>query len=413
MNILIITQIFWPEAFDFKNLPLAQALTRRGHKVTVLTAFPNYPLGRVYDGYRTSWRQWETIDGVRVLRVPHYPDHSSSGLKRVLNYASFTLATATLGLLSAGKPDVVFLYAPPMTLGVTAALFKAIFRAPVLMDVLDLWPEAIAGSGMVSSRIVMRGAGLISNFACRVADKVTVPTDGFSSRLQAAGVPKDKLSIIPNWADRSVYHVADKDPAFGRQFSLEGKFCIVHAGNIGPFQDIRNVMLAAERLRDIKNLRLIFVGSGRDLDEMKRLKARLRLDNVIFSGSYPAASMPGIFAWADGLLVSLKSDPYLAINFPSKMPGYMASGRPIIACAEGEAANLVLSNGLGLNCSPGNPAELEAVIRRFIALRPVDREEMGKNCLSTFNRLYDKDLLVGKYVKMLEELRAPHGGGKA
>lgn len=408
MNVLIITQVFWPEAVDFKNITLARELTRRGHKVTVLTAFPNYPLGRIYDGYKISWRKWESVDGIRVLRVPHYPDHSSSGLKRVLNYGTFTLAVSTIGLMLVDKPDVVFLYAPPMTLGFAAALFKLFYRAPVLMDVVDLWPEAIAGSGMVSSGFVMRVAGMISDLACRVADKITVPTEGFAARLGMAGGArvKNKISVSPNWADKTVYFPAEKDRDFGGKFNLEDKFCVIHAGNIGPFQDIRNVLLAADRLRDIKALRIILVGGGRDLAEMKDLKAKLKLDNVIFAGSYPAVKMPGIFAWGDAMLVSLRADPYLAINFPSKIPGYMAAGRPIIACAEGEAAKLVAENDLGLSCKPGDPAALADVIRRFYSLDQAAREGMGKNGLSVFRRLYDKDVLIGGYVNSLEVLGA-------
>jgi glycosyltransferase involved in cell wall biosynthesis len=408
MNVLIITQVFWPEAVDFKNISLARELTRRGHKVTVLTAFPNYPLGRIYDGYKLSWRKWESVEGIRVLRVPHYPDHSSSGLKRVLNYGSFTLAVSTIGLMSVDRPDVVFLYAPPMTLGFTAAIFKLFYRVPVLMDVVDLWPEAIAGSGMVSSGFVMRVAGMLSNFACRVADKITVPTEGFAARLGMAGGArvKNKISVSPNWADKTVYYQAEKDRDFGGKFALENKFCIIHAGNIGPFQDIRNVLLAADRLRDIKALRIILVGGGRDLAEMKDLKAKLKLDNVIFAGSYPAVKMPGIFAWGDAMLVSLRADPYLAINFPSKIPGYMAAGRPIIACAEGEASKLVAENDLGLCCKPGDPAALADVVRRFYLLDRSARDKMGENGLSVFSRLYDKDVLVGGYVNSLEVLGA-------
>lgn len=406
MHALIITHVFWPETFDFKNMALARELVRGGHEVTVLTAFPNYPLGRLYDGYKMSWRQWESIDGIRVLRVPLYPDHSSSGLKRVLNYMSFTLSASTIGLLLARKPDVVFLYAPPMTLGLTAALFKFLKRAPILMDVLDLWPEAIVGSGMVSSNIVIEGAGIISKLACRVADKITVPTEGFAERLRYAGVPKDKLTVIPNWADRNVYRSADKNRDFGKRFGLESKFCVIHAGNIGPFQDIGNVLAAAELVRDLDELRIVFVGGGSELDRMKRIKDERKLDNVVFAGSYPTKEMAGIFAWGDALLVSLRADPYLDINLPSKLPTYMASGKPVIACAAGEAAALVADNNLGLCCKPGDSSALATALRRFVSLPQSARDEMGRNSLSLFDKAYDKDKLVCKYVKMLAELSA-------
>ena len=404
MHVLIITHIFWPETADYKNLLLARELIKRGHEVTVLTAFPNYPLGRLYDGYKMSWRQWEHIDGVRVLRVPLYPDHSSSGLKRILNYGTFTLSVSTIGLMLAGKPDVIFVHAPPMTLGIAASIFKTIYKAPILLDVVDLWPDALAGSGMVSSKIIIKGSGAIANAAYLLADKITTPTEGFASRIHLSGVPKHKISIIPNWADRTIYTPAEKSRSFGEQYNLEGKFCIIHAGNVGPYQGIDNILRAAELLQDIDLLRILLVGGGKDLERLKRLKSDLNLDNVIFTGTYPADEMSGIFAWANALLVSLKSDPYLDINLPSKLPAYMASGRPIIACAEGETSRIVTDNRLGISCKPGDPEALANSIIYFMSLSEQECHEMGQRGSQLYDISYDKDVLIGSYVKMLEAM---------
>jgi putative colanic acid biosynthesis glycosyltransferase WcaI len=404
LHVLLLTHIFWPEIVDFKNLPLAQELVKHGHEVTVLTAFPNYPLGRLYDGYKLSWRQWEHIDGVRVLRVPLYPDHSSSGLKRVLNYGSFTLASAIIGGLLVRNVDVIFVYSPPMTLGFTAKLFKMMYKAPVLLDVVDLWPDAIAGSGMVSAKLVDKSSEWIAKTAYRFADKITVPTEGFLARLVQLSVPENKIAIMPHWADKRFYYEADRDPEFGDKYDLDGKTCIIHAGNIGPYQNIENILAAAELLRDVEQLRIIFVGGGRDLEEMKEQKELRKLKNIIFTGVYPTDKMSGILAWGDALLVSLRADPYLSINFPGKLPGYMAAGRPIIACAEGETRQVVDKNKLGLSCLPGDPAELCNTIRKFLSLTLQVRMEMGRNCRLLFAQRYDKDVLIGGYVRMLEGL---------
>jgi len=404
MKVLIITHIFWPEGADFKNLALAKELVEHGHEVTVLTAFPNYPLGRLYDGYKLAWRQWEQVNGVHILRVPLYPDHSSSWLKRSLNYGSFMLSASTIGLMLAGRVDVIFVYSPPMTLGLTAGLFKLFHRAPILLDVVDLWPDAIFGSGMVSSGFLVKASGWIANIAYHLADKITVLTDGFESRLESVGVPKGKISVIPPWADRGLYSRAERNPEFGDKYALHGKFCIIHAGNVGPFQDIDNVLSAAERLRSIDDLRIIFVGGGRDLEKVKKEKEARSLDNVIFTGSYPVEEMAGIIAWGNALLVSLRSDPYLSINLPSKVPAYLAAGKPIIACAEGETGRLIADNHVGLCCTPGDPTLLAETVKRFMALSEEECGEMGKRSRKTFEMLYDKDILIGKYISMLETM---------
>lgn len=404
MRVLILSHIFWPEITDFRNLALARELVKRGHEVTVLTAFPNHPLGKLYPGYKLSWRQWENIDGVRVLRVPLYPDHSSSGMKRVLNYGSFTFSSAIIGGLLIKKVDVTFVYSPPMTLGFTAELFKLMYGAPVLLDVVDLWPDAIAASGMVTTKLIEKLSEWIAKTAYRFADKITLPTEGYLSRLSQLSVPQNKISIMPIWADKQLYFEAERDSEFGDMFDLRGKICIIHAGNIGPFQNIGNILDAAEMLKNIDQLRIIFVGSGRDSEEMLKQKELRKLEHVIFTGVYPADKISGVLAWGDALLVSLRADAYLSINLPSKVPGYMAAGRPIIACAEGETRHLVDKNNLGLSCIPGDPAALCRTIRKFLSLSQKERIDMGRNCRLLFEQQYDKDVLIERYVRMLEKL---------
>ncbi len=385
-------------------MALATRLAERGHDVTVLAPFPNYPLGRLYDGYKLSWRQWEKVNGVRVLRVPLYPDHSSSGFKRILNYGSFTASVVTIGLMLTDRMDVIFVHSPPMTLGWAAGLFKFLYKSPILLDVVDLWPEAISGSGMVSSSLVIKITEWIALGAYALADRISVLTNGYASRLQSAGVSKLKMLVTPPSADGDLFQVTERNRKFGEIYELEGKFCIIHAGNIGPFQGIDKILAAAEKLRHIDRFRVVFVGGGRDLEAMKKEKEDRHLDNVIFAGSYPVEEMSGILAWGNALLVSLRSDPYMSINFPSKMAAYMAVGRPIIACAEGEASRLVTENRLGFSCRPGDPAALAEAFVRFMDLSEDESRRMGNRSRALFEQSYEKNVLIEKYVALLEEM---------
>jgi glycosyltransferase involved in cell wall biosynthesis len=303
-----------------------------------------------------------------------------------------------------GKVDVVFVYSPPMTLGLVAGLFKTFHNAPILLDVVDLWPDAILASGMVSSKLLVKGSGWIAKSAYRLADKITVLTDGYVSRLTSVGIPREKITVMPPWANREHYDKDDRNLEFGKKYGLEGKCCIIHAGNIGPFQDIENILSAAALMRNVDELRIIFVGGGRDLEHMKKQKEVRKLENVIFAGSYPIKDMAGIYSWADALLVSLHSDPYLAINLPSKVPAYMAAGRPIIACAEGETSRLVTDYRLGFSCKPGAPALLADTFMQFLSSSEEERKGMGKRSRELFEQSYDKDILIDKYITMLETM---------
>ena len=385
-------------------MALATRLAERGHDVTVLAPFPNYPLGRLYDGYKLSWRQWEKVNGIRILRVPLYPDHSSSGVKRILNYGSFTASAMTIGLLLIDRIDVIFVYSPPMTLGLAAGLFKLRHQAPILLDVVDLWPDAIPGSGMASSSSLIKITEWIAQSAYALADRISVLTDGYATRLQSAGVSKQKMMVMPPWADGDLYYVAERNRRFGEIYELEGKFCVIHAGNIGPFQGIDIILAAAEKMRHIDRFRVVFVGGGRDLEAMQKEKEARGLDNVIFAGSYPVEKMSGILAWGNALLVSLRSDPYLAINLPSKIAAYMAVGRSIIACAEGETSRLVTEHRLGFSCRPGDPTALAEAFVRSMDLSEDESRQMGNRSRALFEQSYDKNVLIERYVALLEEM---------
>ena len=405
MRVVILTHIFWPEPADFKNMALAKALVDHGHEVTVIAPFPNYPTGRIYDGYRMSWRRWQFVEGVRILRLPLYPDHSASGLRRMVNYLSYTAAATVLGPILAGPTDVVFVYSPPMTLGLAARAFKTIRRAKVLLDVVDLWPEAVAGSGMTDSGAVVGVTGWFARQAYRTADAITVLTRGFQSRVTASGVRITvPVKVRYPWSMRTIPSQRTRSKSFGVEFGLPGHFCVIHAGNLGPYQNMGVVLEAAELLRRDPTIRIVLVGGGRDAEGIgDQVRAR-GLTNVVMTGSFPSDKMPGILAWADACLVSLKPDPYLAINMPSKVASYLAAGKPLVVSATGETADLVTNNRVGLTADPTNPADLAHAIRALAALAPAEREAMGLRAMQLFDRDFDAANGIDAYVSMLEQL---------
>ncbi|TOF61791.1 glycosyltransferase WbuB, partial [Vibrio parahaemolyticus] len=121
MKILLLTQWFEPEP-TFKGLLFAQELRRQGHEVEILTGFPNYPGGKVYDGYKILPYQKEILDGFTIHRAPLYPSHDSSAIKRILNYLSFSVSSTIIGLLKVRSVDVIYSYHPPLTTSISAAL---------------------------------------------------------------------------------------------------------------------------------------------------------------------------------------------------------------------------------------------------------------------------------------------------
>src|SRR6185369_9298523 len=234
LEIIFLTITFDPEPGAQHGLPLAKEMIRRGHKVKVLTTFPQYPLGRIYDGYKQSLWAWESIEGVPVLRVPIYPSHDMSGLRRAVTYLSFMASAALVGVPLIGRADVVFLYEPPPTNGIVSALLRLFRGTPIIHHIADMWPDTVIASGMVRGRatkwLLTKVLGAYCRLLYRVATFVTVLSPGFKTILTRRGVPQDKVRVIYNWADEAKFRPVEADPALGARLGLQGRFNVLYAG---------------------------------------------------------------------------------------------------------------------------------------------------------------------------------------
>ena len=202
MRILFVTQWFDPEP-TFKGLAFARELTRLGHQVQVLTGFPNYPGGKVYPGYRVRLLQRESIDGIDIVRVPLYPSHSRSSVGRIANYVSFAAAATFIGPLVVTRPDVIYAYHPPATVGMPALVLRLIFGARLVYDIQDMWPDTVTATGMLRAGWMIRLLSGWCQFIYRHADHLTVLSPGFKRALISRGVESAKISVIYNWCDEA------------------------------------------------------------------------------------------------------------------------------------------------------------------------------------------------------------------
>ena len=382
MKILFITQWFEPEPGALRGLPLAKELVARGHEVQVLTGFPNYPGGKIYPGYKLSLWQREEVEGIPVLRVPLYPSHDASSVRRVLNYTSFACCASLIGLPLVDRPDVIYVYHPPPTTALPALILKAISGAPIVYHIADMWPESVTESGMVKSsrtkRLVEAAIHRWCNFVYRRAEAITVISPGFKQLLVERGVSEEKINVIYNWTDEETFQPAIKDDALAREMDVDRRFTLMYAGNFGPCQGLDTVVRAAARVRDCSNLQVVMVGGGQKEEELKRLANELGADNVRFLGRRDYREMPKLYALADGLIVHLQALPIFASTIPSKTQVSLSCGRPIVMAVEGDAASIVDESGSGLVCPPEDP---EAMAKCFLELEAkslAERSEMGE-----------------------------------
>jgi colanic acid biosynthesis glycosyl transferase WcaI len=403
MRILMLSQWYVPEP-DTKVHLLAKDLAARGHQLAVVTGFPNYPSGKLYPGYQMHWRQREELDGVHVLRVPLYPSHDSSVIRRIANYASFALSASLLGSALCGPADVMWVYHPPLTVGIPARWISWLRNIPFVFEVQDMWPETLAATGMMPSPRVSSAMASLARHVYQRATAITVNSPGFKRNLVQKGVPADKIHIIPNWADEEVYRPVPRDEALAAKHGLAGHFNVIFAGNLGAAQALGNVLTAADLLRDLPDVQFVFVGDGIAETELRRAATERRLDNVRFIGRFTTDEMPLFFALADALLVHLKRDPLFEITIPSKTIAYLACGRPIICAVAGDAADVVRQAGAGITCRPEDPQALAAAVRGLHAMPVAEREALGGAGRTAFLANYTRGVLIERYERLFTEV---------
>jgi colanic acid biosynthesis glycosyl transferase WcaI len=399
MQMLFLSQYYSPEP-GIKSPLLAQDLAARGHQVTVITGFPNYPAGKLYPGYCQSWRQWEQDGDVRVLRLPLYPDHSRSGVRRALNYLSFAASASILGPILCGPSDVMWVYHPPLTVGIPAWWIGLLRRVPFIYEIQDMWPETVLSTEMMAPGVATELLKRLGKLIYDRANAITVISPGFQRNLIDKGVPAEKIHVIPNWADEELYRPVPPDESLAEEHDMAGRFNIVYGGNLGAAQAMQNVLAAAALLRDLPQIQFVLIGDGLDAADLRREAAERRLDNVRFIGQQPAEQMPHFFALADVLLTHLKRDPLFEITIPSKTLAYMACGRPILAAVAGDAADVVRDAGAGMVCPPEDPIALARAVRALVALPTAERERMGQAGRQTFLEHYTRAVLVDRYEEL-------------
>lgn len=382
MRVIFLTQWFDPEPGNVRGLPLARWLMARGYDIRVLTGVPNYPGGRVYSGYRIRPWQREVLGNVPVLRVPLYPSHDQSWAGRIANYTTFAVSAATLGAALIGGGDVVYVYHPPATVGLAAMALKALRGTPFVFHVADLWPESVLDSGMVPGdgamrRAVERGISTWCRLVYSQSSAITVLSPGFRRLLIERGVPDAKVQVVYNWTDEDAFRPRERDMVLARELGLAGRFNVIFAGNLGALQGLDAVIRAAKRVADTPAIQVVLAGHGQKESELRLLAEQLGTTNVRFLGGGNHLEMSKLCALADVLLVHLKDLPFLATTIPGKTQAALASGRPILMAARGDAADLVMRAGAGITCAPENDSALAEAMTSLWRMGPHVLEAMG------------------------------------
>lgn len=410
MRMLLFTQYFWPENFRINEL--IRSLTASGHQVTILTGKPNYPDGKIFAGYRAWGIQREQYAGADVIRIPMIPRGKPSALRLAINYLSFIFSGFVFGplVLRNRQYDVVFVYGLSPLLQVLPAIFLAsLKRAPLIVWVQDLWPESLSATGYVRNRFLLAAVEAVVRHIYRHSDSILIQSEAFRGPIARLLGDSRRIRYFPNSAE-AIFGAAGGSEGGGALASaIRQRFSIVFAGNIGSAQAVGTIVDAAAMLTEQPDIRFVLVGSGSEMGWLKSEVQRRKLQNVSLTGRLPVTDMPAIFSAASALLVTLKNEAIFAYTIPGKIQSYLAVGRPIIACLDGEGARVVAEAGAGIVCPAEDARALADAVLSLVAMSAERRTQMGENGRRYFSENFEQVKLVDGLVQHIGAVIAARG----
>ena len=375
MHILIVTPHFYPENFRINDF--AKAFIEKGHKITVLTATPDYP--EPFDGYGIFKRSKELWEGIKIYRAPVITRGNGRRLRLFLNYLSFIISGSLYAIfLRRKRIDLVFVFEPsPVTIGIPAVVVKKLKKIPLVFWVLDLWPESVSAAGNLKTSLVPGLLIPMVRFIYHNCDKILVSSKAFISSIVDKGIEEKKISYFPQWAE-TIF----KPMAVDKKLPVElpEGFKIIFAGNIGEAQGFESILNAAELLRDYNDIHWIIIGDGRRSDFVKKQVELKNLGQTFhLLGKFPLELMPYFYSKADALFLSLKDEYIFSLTVPAKMQSYLACGRPVLAMLNGEGSNIVKEANAGLICASGDFKTLAANILIMYKMEKTELQKFGMN----------------------------------
>jgi glycosyltransferase involved in cell wall biosynthesis len=402
LKFVLLTQYYPPEVGGAQVLmsSLATELQRQGCDMRVVTALPNYPTGKIFGGYRNRLFVRESREGIPLFRTWVYAAQSARMLPRLTSYLSFCLSSF-LATFWMDKPDVIFVDSPPLFLGVTALIMARLKGSKLILNISDLWPDAVADLGMVRSNFLLRLASRLEVFLYRHADYVCTVTEGISEILhKEKNVPGYKLQFMPIGVDTRLFQPRIPDKALLEQYKLQDKSVFIYAGTMGHAQGLTLLLQAAEALRERQDIVLVFIGDGPVKVELEAQKAQLGLSRIFFVDPIPLGEMPRWWSLARGALVPLKDQTIHISARPSKAFPPLASGVPVIFSGRGEMARILSQAQAGIVVAP---EQLQPLVASILKLTddPVLARKLGENGRQLCEQEFSWNRIVQKWLEAL------------
>ncbi len=403
MHILFLTDNFPPEV----NAPASRTFehcrewVKAGHKVTVVTCAPNFPTGKVFDGYRNRLFSRETMDGIDVVRVWSYITANEGFLRRTLDYVSFMMMATPASLCVRG-PDIIIATSPQFFTACAGYLVSRLRRVPYIFELRDLWPESIHAVGALNRSFVFNWLERLELFLYHKAEVVVAVTNAFKDNLQARGIDASKVAVVTNGADLARFQPLPKDASLVEELGLKGRFVAGYIGTHGLAHKLETLVNTARLLRDggHHDIHFLFLGDGAAKAALKTRAQQMELRNVTFIDSVPKAEVIRYWSLLDASIIHVRKTDLFASVIPSKLFECMAMGIPVLHGVRGESAGIVEAERAGFTFEPENSAELRDRILELVDNRELTAA-LGANGLAA-SRKFDRRHLAARMLHVIE-----------
>jgi len=400
MRICILTQYYPPEigAPQTRLSHLANALASKKHKVYILTAMPNYPTGKYYNGY-SGIINFEKEKHINIIRCCIYSTKSLKIFPRMFSYLSFVVSSLIIGLLYIPKIDYLMVESPPLFLGFSAVLLSKSKASKLIFNVSDLWPDSAVNLDFISDGIILKFLYFLEACFYHKAWMITGQSLEIVQNIKKK-FPALHVYHFSNGVDTMEFSPDKSSPKWRKQFFNNKSIIILYAGLHGLAQGLDQIIKAALKIPKTNNISIVFIGDGPEKDHLKLQANQLKLKNVHFFDPLPKKYISGIVASADIAIIPLKKHIIGAV--PSKLYEAMGSGLPVILVAEGEPAHIVKQSKCGVVVEPGNIKKITDTMV-MLSKNLEKRKLMGKRSRTAALQRFDRNYIAKKFISYLEK----------
>lgn len=401
MKILFITDNFPPET----NAPATRTYehckiwVEEGVEVTIITCFPNFPEGKVYKGYKNKLYQKEYIDGIKVIRVWSYITANQGFIKRIFDYMSFSLMAFFVGLFR--KTDIIIATSPQFFTTWSAFFLSLFKRKPWIFELRDLWPESIKTVGAIKQNRIIRVLEYIELKLYKNSSKVVAVTDAFKKNLINRGIDKDKIEVVTNGANLSLYQPKKKDENLLKELGLENKFIVGYIGTHGLAHSLKFIINSISKVED-KDIHFLFIGGGAVKEKIVKLAKKLNLKNITFLNPIPKSEVSKYLSIIDVSLAPLKKSDTFKTVIPSKIFEASAMLKPTLLGVEGQAQEIIEKYNAGICFEP--ESEKDFLEKLYTLKNNKDFYSKALKGCEVLAKDYNRDILAKKMLEIIKKV---------